>query len=73
MWDSATIKAGDRIRYWGGWDTVAKVNAKSVRLASRAGRLPFDQFKAVNTDDGRAVRIADDARVIADDDVHSAE
>lgn len=73
VWDSATIKAGDRIRYWGGWDTVAKVNAKSVRLASRAGRLPFDQIKAVNTDDGRAVRIADDARVIADDDVHSAE
>jgi hypothetical protein len=67
VWDAATVEVGDRIRYWGGWDTVAKVNAKSVRLASRTGRLPFDQIKAVSTGDGRAVRIIDGARTIVDD------
>lgn len=67
MWDAATLEVGDRIRYWGGWDIVAKVNTKSVRLASRAGRLPFDQIKAVSTGDGRAVRIVDGARTVAVD------
>ncbi len=67
VWDVATVEVDDRIRYWGGWDTVAKVNAKSVRLASRTGRLPFDQIKAVSTRDGRAVRIIDGGRTIVDD------
>lgn len=67
MWDAATLEVGDRIRYWGGWDTVAKVNAKSVRLASRAGRLPFDRIKAVTTSDGCAVHVIDGARTVADD------
>jgi hypothetical protein len=65
--DAATVEVGDRIRYWGGWDTVAKVNPKSVRLASRTGRLPFDQIKAVSTGDGRAVPIVDGARTVSDE------
>jgi hypothetical protein len=53
-----------RLRYWGGWGTISKINAKSVRLASRAGRLPFDQITQVTISDGRAVRMVDGARMI---------
>jgi hypothetical protein len=66
VWDAATVEVGDRIRYGGGWDTVVKVNAKSVPLTSRAGRLPFDQIKAVSAGDARAVRVADGARTVVD-------
>ena len=59
VWDAGSLQVGDRIQYWGGWDTIAKVNAKSIRLASRAGRLPFDQIKTVRASDGRDVRLVD--------------
>lgn len=64
LWDAATVAAGDEIRYWGGWGTVVKVNAQSVRLAGRAGRLPFDQITAVRTATGHTVRIVNGARSI---------
>lgn len=67
VWDAGSLQVGDRIQYWGGWDTIAKVNAKSIRLASRAGRLPFDQIKTVRASDGRDVRLVDGVRTVVDD------
>ncbi|MBS1693096.1 MAG: hypothetical protein JST91_12830 [Actinobacteria bacterium] len=65
-WDADTIEVGDRIRYSGGWDVVAKVNDKSVRLVDLDDRLPFDQIDEVTTSGGAAVRVVTGQRSIVD-------
>lgn len=66
VWVADAIEVGDRVRYWGGWGAVAKVNTKSVGIAGHRGRLPFDAITAVTTSDNRPVRIVAGARVVED-------
>ncbi|MFV8141872.1 DUF3560 domain-containing protein [Mycolicibacterium senegalense] len=68
LWDASTIEVGDKIRFMGDmWATVAKVNAKSVGLVGRSGRLPYDRIKDVQNGGGDVVRIVAGARVIGAD------
>lgn len=67
IWTAAHIKVGDQVCCAIGWDTVIKVNTKSVRVQSVRGLLPFDGIHAVKTADGRQVTIVDGVRSIADD------
>lgn len=69
LWSAETVQVGDRIRYWSScWGTVARVNAKSVGLTERRGRLPYDKIKEVRDQEGQAVRIVDGARCTQPED-----
>lgn len=64
LWDARTIEVGDKIRCPAGWVTVTRVNAKSVQVAERRGRLPFDRITGVESSDGQRVRIVAGTRVV---------
>ncbi|SIJ22648.1 Domain of uncharacterised function (DUF3560) [Mycobacteroides abscessus subsp. abscessus] len=67
LWSADTVQVGDRIRYWTSeWDTVSRVNPKTVGLTERRGRLPYDQIQAVEDSQGQKICIVDGARTIGD-------
>jgi hypothetical protein len=48
VWGPADFRPGDRVRYWGGWREVLKVNAKSLTVPSGYSwdeRLPYDEVR----------------------------
>lgn len=67
IWTAAHIEVGDQVRCAIGWDTVIKVNAKSVRVRGVQGLVPFDGIDGVKTADGRQITIVDGVRSVADD------
>ncbi|TEA09062.1 DUF3560 domain-containing protein [Mycobacteroides salmoniphilum] len=67
LWSADTVLVGDRVRYWSNsWGTVARVNAKSVGLVERRGRLPYDQINAVADSAGRTIRLVAGARTVTE-------
>lgn len=65
IWSKDTIRIGDRIAYWGGWEVVSKVNAKSIRVEGfHYGTLPYDKIKSVRDADGKTVTIVNGERVV---------
>lgn len=65
LWSADTVHVGDRVRYWSSeWDTVSRVNPKTVGLTVRRGRLPYDKIQAVEDSAGRTVRVVNGSRTV---------
>lgn len=68
LWDATTVRVNDRVRFWSTqWGVVRRVNAKTVSLAGRSGRLPYDQIREVQTASGQVVKIQAGQRVVVED------